>query len=112
MTIEDAVSILDGEDKLGATNYLKKTTSDKLEEKLHPIIASSLSKTKSAKLYKDLVSKYNKLPMVKKQDAELEDYATRKTLQGLFHLIGKEEIKIRENPGERTSELLKKVFGK
>ncbi len=112
MTIQDAVKILDGKDKLGATNYLKRTTADKLSEKIHPLIAQSLESTKSAQLYKDLIKRYNKLPFVKKESANLEDYATQKTLQGLFHLIGKEEIKIRENPGARTSDLLKKVFGK
>lgn len=111
MTIEDAVSILNGSDKQGATNYLKKSTSEELTAKFKPIISKSLESTHATKYYGDLVKRYNKLPMVKKQNADLEAYATQKTLDGLFYLIGQEELKIRENPAERTSDLLKKVFG-
>jgi hypothetical protein len=39
------------------------------------------------------------------------DYTNRKALEGLFLMIAKEEKNIRENPVERTTELLKKVFG-
>lgn len=111
MTIEDAVKILNGSDKLGATNYLKRATSTELTEAFQPIISKSLESTNATKYYGELIKRYNKLPFVKKQNANLEAYATQKTLDGLFHLIGKEEKLIRENPGERTSDLLKKVFG-
>jgi len=35
-----------------------------------------------------------------------------KALDGLFHMVGEEEKKIRKNPAARTSDLLKEVFGK
>ena len=41
----------------------------------------------------------------------LDDYVTRKTLDGLFTVIGEEEQSIRDNPAARGTELLKKVFG-
>jgi hypothetical protein len=41
----------------------------------------------------------------------LDEYATDKAIGGLFVMIAKEEKNIRSNPGARTSELLKKVFG-
>jgi hypothetical protein len=37
---------------------------------------------------------------------------TEKSLDGLFHMVGQEEKKIRTNPAARTTELLKTVFGK
>ena len=111
MTIEDAVNILNGSDKQGATNYLKKSTSEELAKKFSPIIEKTLASTKATKYYGELITRYNRLPFVRKQNADLEAYATQKALDGLFHLIGQEELKIRENPGARTSELLQKVFG-
>ena len=41
-----------------------------------------------------------------------DDYVTRKSLDGLFHMVGEEEKKIRTNPAARTTDLLKMVFGK
>ncbi|TXH29209.1 MAG: DUF4197 domain-containing protein [Cyclobacteriaceae bacterium] len=109
MTIQDAWSILKGEDD-AATKYLDKTTSAQLKEKFKPIIKASLDKVNATKYYKDLITAYNKVPLVKKVNPELDTYATDKATDGLFVMIAKEEKNIRQNPGARTTDLLKKVF--
>ena len=48
--------------------------------------------------------------MVKKVNPDLEDYVTQRALDGLFHMIAKEEAKIRKDPLARTTEILKRVF--
>ncbi len=110
MSIDDAWDILKGDNKKAATVYLQAKTTSQLTEKMSPIIDAKLKSTNATKYYKDIIEAYNKLPFVAKQDSDLTSYATNKTLQGLFYLVGQEELKIRENPGERTSDLLKKVF--
>ena len=45
-----------------------------------------------------------------KINPELETYVTDKAISGLFFMLAQQEIDIRENPKERTSALLKKVF--
>jgi hypothetical protein len=109
MTIQDAWSILKGEDD-SATQYLKRTTTSQLTEKFKPVIQKSLEKTNATKYYKDLVTTYNKIPMVQKVNPNLDDYATEKAIGGLFVMVAKEEKSIRDNPTARTTELLKKVF--
>jgi len=37
---------------------------------------------------------------------------TNKSLNGIFHMVGEEEKRIRTNPVARTTDLLKAVFGK
>ncbi|MEQ9229374.1 MAG: DUF4197 domain-containing protein, partial [Cyclobacteriaceae bacterium] len=110
MSIDDAWDILSGDNKKAATAYLQEKTTSQLAEKMSPIIDEKLKSTNATKYYKDIIEAYNKLPLVTKQDSDLTSYATNKTIQGLFYLVGQEELKIRENPGERTSDLLKKVF--
>jgi hypothetical protein len=110
MTIEDAWGILKGEDD-AATQYLKRTTSGQLKEKFKPVIQNSLNKVNATKYYGDIVSTYNKIPLVEKVNPELDDYATDKAIEGLFLMIAKEEKNIREDPVARTTDLLKKVFG-
>ena len=41
----------------------------------------------------------------------LDDYVTDKALDGLFFMLGQEEMKIRQNPSARVTDLLKEVFG-
>ncbi|MBX2967697.1 MAG: DUF4197 domain-containing protein [Cyclobacteriaceae bacterium] len=110
MTIQDAWGILKGEEN-AATEYLKRTTSAQLREKFEPVIGSSLNKVNATKYYGDIISTYNKIPLVEKVNPDLNDYATTKAMDGLFLLIAGEEKKIRQDPVARTTELLKKVFG-
>lgn len=110
MTIEDAWGILKG-DQDAATQYLKRTTSAQLIEKFKPVIQNSLNKVNATRYYSDLVTRYNKIPMVEKVNPNLDDYATDKAIDGLFLMIAKEEKSIREDPVARTTDLLKKVFG-
>ena len=110
MTIEDAWSILRGEND-AATQYLKRTTSGLLKEKFKPVIQSSLNEVNATKYYSDIVTRYNQIPFVQKVNPDLDDYATDRAIEGLFLMIAKEEKNIRENPVARTTEILKKVFG-
>ena len=110
MTIEDAWAILRG-DQHSATRYLKNTTSSQLKEKFQPIIRESLEQVHATRYYDDLVTTYNRIPLVKKVNPDLDEYATEQAIDGLFKLIAKEEANIRENPAARTTDLLRRVFG-
>jgi len=110
MTIEDAWAILKGQPD-AATQYLKTTTSSQLSDKFKPVIKNSLDKVNATKYYTDIITTYNKIPFVDKVNPDLNEYATQRAMQGLFTMIAIEERKIRDNPLERTTDLLKKVFG-
>jgi len=111
MTITDAISIVRG-DNDAATKYLKRTTSKQLKAKFQPKIKASLDKVDATNQWAALIKAYNKIPFVKKKNPNLAEYVTEKAIEGLFVMIAKEELEIRKNPAARTSELLKKVFGK
>ena len=109
MTIQDAWGILKGEPD-AATQYLKRTTSAQLREKFKPVIQNALNKVNATKYYSDIVGTYNQIPFVQDVNPDLNEYATEKAMDGLFLMIAKEEKNIRENPGARTTELLRRVF--
>jgi hypothetical protein len=110
MTVQDGFAILKGADT-AATNYLRKTTYAPLKEKFMPVVQAAIEKVDVTKYWNPLVSAYNMVPGVKKQNPDLDDYVTNKTINGLMLLIADEEIKIRKNPAARVTDLLKKVFG-
>ncbi|RNI29675.1 DUF4197 domain-containing protein [Rufibacter immobilis] len=110
LTIADAWNILRGE-KDAATQFLKRTTTSQLTATFSPIMKQSLDKVSATKYYSELVTRYNKIPLVKKVNPDLESYATQKAIDGLFTLVAQEEANIRENPVARTTELLRRVFG-
>jgi len=110
MNISDAVQIVRGKND-AATQYLAKTTTPELKVKFNPVIKSSLDKVDATRLWAELITAYNQIPFVTKQNPDLTSYVTDKAISGLFTMIAKEELKIRQNPANRTTELLKKVFG-
>ena len=109
LTIKDAVNIVGGE-KDAATQYLQGETTSSLESKFNPIIESSLEAVGATKHWGTVMNAYNKIPLVKKVNPDLTDYVTQKAIDGLFLMIAKEELNIRNNPAARASALLKKVF--
>jgi len=110
MTIQDGWAILKG-DNHAATTYLKDKTSHPLYEKFKPVVSRAIQKVEVTKYWNPIINAYNKIPFVQKMNPDLEDYTTRKAIDGLFYLVSKEEEKIRQDPGARVTELLKKVFG-
>lgn len=110
MSIKDAVNIVNGE-KTDGTDYLNKNTRKELIAAFKPIIKTSLEKVNATKYWKSVITHYNKIPFVEKVNPELETYVTQKAIEGLFYMLAQQEIAIRENPKERTSSILKKVFG-
>ena len=111
MNISDALQIVKGKDD-AATQYLARTTSTELKAKFSPVIKASLDKVDATRLWAELITVYNQVPFVAKQNPDLTAYVTDKAISGLFTMIAKEELKIRQNPAARTTELLKQVFGK
>ena len=110
MNISDALQIVKGKDD-AATRYLAKTTTPGLKVKFSPVIKAALDKVDATRLWSVLISTYNQIPFVSKQNPDLTAYVTDKAIDGLFTMIAAEELKIRQNPQARTTELLKKVFG-
>lgn len=110
MTVQDAKGILTGGPD-SATQYFKRTTSEPLAKQFKPTVVKAMAKVKLAEKYDEIAASGAKFGLVKDEDANLEDYVTRKTLDGLFVGIADEEKKIRENPTAAASSIVKKVFG-
>lgn len=111
MTFQDAMNILLNKDKEAATSFLKGATFTQLEQRFTPIIDRSLNETNATKYWSEAITRYNKIPLVQDMNPDLTSYVTQKALDGLFLMVAKEELKIRDNVSARSSDLLKKVFG-
>jgi hypothetical protein len=110
MTLQDAVGIVRGGDT-AATDYFRAATEEKLRARFKPIVAASLSRVGVRNQYNALVERYRALPLAEPTTLDLDEYTTKKTLDGLFKLLAEEERKIRRDPAKRTTSLLRKVFG-
>ena len=69
------------------------------------------AKVKLADKYNEYAQKGVQFGLVKKEQANLDDYVTQKALDGLFFMVAEEEKKIRQDPVKAGSDIIKKVFG-
>ncbi len=109
MTDEDARSILTGSDD-AATQYFRKNTESALSDKLRPVVNVALHKVKFAQKYDQFSGKAAGFGLVNERDAKLDDYITRRALDGLFLMLAEQEKAIRANPLEAKADLASKVF--
>ena len=110
MSVQDAKGILTGgEDSV--TQYFKRTSTEQLTQKFTPIVQASTKKLQLADQYNTFAGKASSAGLIDAKDANLDSYVTQKAMDGLFLMIAEEEKKLRSNPVEAGSALLKKVFG-
>ena len=119
MSIQDAFSILNGSD-IAATEYLRRTTYQKLYSSFKPEVSKKLNQPKyqgvsTNNAWNTLTVGYNNVaafvPSWTSVNTDLDDYVTKKALDALFLEVEKEERSIRKDPAARVEEILKRVFG-
>ena len=110
MTVTDAKNILTGGDT-SVTAFFAEKTRIPLGERFLPVVTRATEKVGLAQRYNAFAGKAVGFGLLRNEDANLEQYVTGKTLDGLYLVIGEEEKKIRQNPAGAGSAIVRKVFG-
>ncbi len=118
MTLQDAIGLVRG-GETSATDFFRRTSEQKLYDAFLPIVAKQTASVGVTQKYKDFTKKAGGNALAGAllggdgkgmNGADLDDYVTRRTIDGLFHVIAEQERQIRRNPASRTTELLRRVF--
>ncbi len=110
ISVQDAWGIVRGSDT-SVTEYFAAHTRAPLTEQLLPIVTRETEKVALAEKYNAVAGKAAQLGLVKGEDADIRRYVTRRTLDGLYLMIGEEERRIRADPIGTGSTILRQVFG-
>lgn len=111
MTIDDARGILNGS-QTAATDYFKAKTTAPLTTAFSPIVHQTMGEVGVGRQYQELFGRAQQIPFLNVESFDLDRYVVGKSLDGLFHVVGEEETKIRTQPAARVTDLLKEVFGR
>lgn len=109
ITFNDARNILLGPDN-AATSFLEGKTTQALYNSFNPVIKNSFGKVGADKIWSEIITSYNSIPLTNNVNPDLTDYVTTKALEGVFKMITIEEKQIRTKVGSRTTNLLQQVF--
>jgi hypothetical protein len=110
MTVTDAKNILAG-GPTSVTSFFADKTRAPLSVRFLPVVTAATKKVGLAEKYNGLAGKASGMGLVNKEDATIEQYVTRKSLDGLYLIIGEEETRIRQDPAGSGSAIIGKVFG-
>lgn len=110
MTVQDAKGILTGGETAG-TDYFRRSTRQELGKRFLPIVRRSTAQLGLARRYNQFAERGARLGLVRPEHADLDQYVTQKTLEGLYFMVAEEEKKIRKDPMGTASGVVQKVFG-
>ena len=110
MNVSDAKAILTGGEN-SVTKFFSDKTRAPLGVKFLPVVTQAIEKVGMVDKYNAVAGKAAGFGLVKKEDANIQQYVTGKSLDGLYYMIGEEEKKIRQDPIGAGSDIVKKVFG-
>ena len=112
MTVRDALDIVRGEPDAG-TRFFRRVTEDRLRAEFLPIVSNATAQAGVTQRYKALVGRNSGLlaALGGSEAVDLDRYVTDEALDGLFAVVAEQEREIREDPAQRSTALLKKVFG-
>lgn len=110
MNVNDAKKILNGGDT-AATSFFAEKTRVPLGQKFLPVVTHATERAGLADKYNQIAGKAAEMGLMRKDEASIQQFVTGKALDGLYHMIGEEEQKIRRDPLGTGSALLGKVFG-
>lgn len=110
MNVNDAKNILTG-GETSVTSFFADKTRIPLGVKFLPVVTKATEKVGLATKYNEFAGKAAGFGLVKKEDANLQQYVTGRSLDGLYLIIAEEEKKIRQDPVGTGSAILTKIFG-
>jgi hypothetical protein len=109
MRVDDAKAVLTGGDQ-AMTDYFRRTTETRLAEALMPAIQSVTDASDLSRAYRNLAGTLTRFG-VDSDQYTVENYVTRKALEGIYFRIGEEERSLRANPAGYAGSLIGRIFG-
>jgi hypothetical protein len=113
MSVRDAMGILKGGSG-SATRYLRSETEQPLQTAFRPAVQSALDEVEIAKYWEPVAKAINQnkrlLGRTEDIQTDLVAYVNQRATDALFREIALQEDRIRQDPVQRTTELLRKVF--
>lgn len=109
MNVTDAKNILSGGDT-SVTKFFADKTREPLGIQFLPIVHQATNNVGLADKYNSVAGRALSMGLVKKEESNVQQYVTGKSLDGLYFMVGEEEKKLRQNPLAAGSDILRRVF--
>src|SRR5439155_19434249 len=108
--VQVANGIIRGGDTAGPESF-RRTPRDQLHKRFLPIVEKATARVQLAQKYDQYAERAAGVCLLRKEDADLDEYVTQKALDGLYLMVADEERKIRKDPIGTGSSIIRKVFG-
>jgi hypothetical protein len=80
-------------------------------QRFAPIVDQKLREVGAVRAYDSMMARMASLPLLGRPSFDLRGYVTDRAVGGLFQILAEEELRIRQDPSARATDLLRTVFG-
>lgn len=110
MDVTDAGNILMGGEH-SVTDFFADKTREPLYAQFLPAVTGVVREIELAGKYNRFAEKAARFGLLSEQNASVEKYVTGKALDGLYTVIGEQEVALRRNPAGSATEVLRRFLG-
>ena len=110
LSVSDAVSILKGGDT-AVTDYFAAATRGPLRAQFLPVVRRTTDQYNASAQYTKLLAKAKRFGVGKDQPDTVADHVTATALDSLYVTLSEAEQRLRANPRQAATQLLRQVFG-
>ena len=110
LSVNDAVSILKGGDT-AVTDYFAAATRAPLQAQFLPVVRRTTDQYNASAQYTKLLAKAKRFGVGKDQPDTVADHVTATALDSLYATLSEAEQRLRANPRQAATQLLRQVFG-
>ena len=110
LPLDDGRRVLAG-GEIAATEALRRHALGRVITALNPAVAQATDRVGTARRYKRFMKDSQFGGLLQVPTLDLDAHLVGRTVDGVFHAIGKEERRIRTDPAARPTALLREVFG-
>jgi len=95
------------------SDFFRGRSSLDLKKAFRPLITKTMDACDVTRHWKHIVDATKDIPLLSKHTnaCDVEEYTSEKTVDGLFHVMGEEEQKVRSDPASQVTHMLKVLFG-
>jgi transposase len=110
MSVDDGKEVIRGGAE-SATRYFRRQTEAAMAARFLPVVQAATRRLQVADPYNQAAGRAAKVGLLRLEDSNLDEYVTRKALDGVYSAMAEEERAIRAHPMQQTQKTLRKVFG-
>lgn len=109
ISVDDALALLRGGDT-AVTAFFERRTREPLTQRFKPVVQRATEQVGLARQYDAVAGRAERMGLLRPGEGSVAEYVTARTLDGLFATVAEHERRLRDNPADAATSLLRRAL--